>query len=205
MFEQVKHIEIKSPDAFLARRKETLGQYGNMGPADCCIMQYYKEGSFLSKKEEKCLFWFFQGLNVYPHNLSLQMKSWAEREAKQHKEKLVKVVFVVYDMFEKYDAMIEVNLPGSLKIFKTNDNKEILSNDLIDSMYVSSLLRTFYEKNLVWGRYYDPFSTDKPIEEFKSFLHVFVRLIANNKDIFVNEEYDQGAIIRGSHACNLLF
>lgn len=47
-------------------------------------------------------------------------------------------------MFEKYDAMIEVNLPGSLRIFKTNENKEILSNDLIDSMYASSLLRTFY-------------------------------------------------------------
>jgi hypothetical protein len=69
-------------------------------------------------------------------------------------------------------------MPGSLKIFKTGDNKEILLNDSIDSMYVSSILRTIYEKNIDWGRYYELFTSDKPIDQFRSFMQVFFKIVA---------------------------
>jgi|JI6StandDraft_1071083.scaffolds.fasta_scaffold10062_5 hypothetical protein len=75
----IKLLEIKSPEAYLQRRKETLKQFGPLGPADACMLQYFKEGTFLSKKEERCCLWFFQGLNVYPQNLSLLLKDWAHK------------------------------------------------------------------------------------------------------------------------------
>jgi hypothetical protein len=44
-------------------------------------------------------------------------------------------------------------------------------------MYVSSVLRTLYEKNLVWGRYYEPFKDPKDcLGEFNSFLKIFLKV-----------------------------
>lgn len=149
--------------------------------------------------------WFFQGLNVYPQNLSILLRDWSSKEAKLSKERLVKGVFVLYDFFEKYDAMVEINMPGSLKIFKTSDSKEILSNNCIDSMYVSSVLRTMYEKNLEWGRYYELFTGDKPIEEFKSFMEGLIKIMVQGRDIYISDYYEQGSKIRGSHSLNLVF
>jgi hypothetical protein len=57
----------------------------------------------------------------------------------------VKGMFAVFDVFEREDCVVEINMPGSLKIFRMGDNnKEVLLNDSIDSMYVSSVLRTIY-------------------------------------------------------------
>lgn len=86
------------------------------------MLQYLKEGTFLSKKEERCCLWFFQGLNVYPQNLSLLLRDWAHKEAKINpKDKLVRGLFAVYDVFEREDCVVEINMPGSLKIFRMGD------------------------------------------------------------------------------------
>jgi hypothetical protein len=53
-------------------------------------------------------------------------------------------------------------------------------------MYVSSILRTIYERNIEWGRYYELFTNDKPIDQFKAFMHVFVKLVAQ-KDLYIND------------------
>lgn len=47
----IKLIEIKGPEVYLQKRKEMLKQFGPLGPADACILQHVKEGTFLSKKE----------------------------------------------------------------------------------------------------------------------------------------------------------
>lgn len=51
--------------------------------------------------------WFFQGLNVNPPNLSLLLKDWAHKEARTNpKDKLVRGLFVIYDVFEQEDCMV---------------------------------------------------------------------------------------------------
>ena len=58
--------------------------------------------------------------------------------------------------------MIEVNIPGTLKILKIlNGKMEVMSSIEIDLMYVSSVLRSMYEKNMHWGRYYELFKDGK--------------------------------------------
>lgn len=55
-------------------------------------------------------------------------------------------------------------------------------------MYVSSVLRTIYEQNLEWGRYYDIFEGEKPIEQFRQLLQTFFRLV-KERDLYINDEY----------------
>lgn len=42
MTEPIKYIEIKTPEPFLLKRKETLNQYGALGPADACMLYFCK-------------------------------------------------------------------------------------------------------------------------------------------------------------------
>ena len=46
------------------------------------------------------------------------------RENKQSKEKLVKGVFIIYDIFTKSDCVIEINIPGNLRIYKMKNQKK---------------------------------------------------------------------------------
>lgn len=71
-------------------------------------------------------------------------------------------------------------------------------------MYVSSVLRTVYERNIEWGRYYELFASDKPIEQFKAFLQCFFRLVQQH-ELYLNDEYEQEAVVRGSHCCSLVY
>lgn len=44
------------------------------------------------------------------------------------KEKLTKGVFHVYDIYNKWDCVIEINIPGNLRIYKlVQGKKEIVS------------------------------------------------------------------------------
>lgn len=48
-------------------------------------------------------------------------------------------------MYNKWDCVVEINIPGNLKIYKlVQGKKEIVSSEEIDLMYVSSVLRSFY-------------------------------------------------------------
>lgn len=77
-----------------------------MGLPDSAAYYFFKEASFLSKKEEHWFFYFFQGLNTNPQNLSIFLRDEAQRENKNRKEKLVKGVFVVFDLFSKADVVV---------------------------------------------------------------------------------------------------
>lgn len=58
--------------------------------------------------------------------------------------------------------VVEINIPGNLKIYKlVNDKKELVSNEEIDLMYLSSVFRSMYQVNLPWGRYYHLFHDSK--------------------------------------------
>lgn len=45
-----------------------------VGLPDCAVYYFVKEGSFLSKKEERWMFYFFQGLNTNPQNMSIYLR-----------------------------------------------------------------------------------------------------------------------------------
>lgn len=45
-----------------------------VGPPDAALYYYFKDGGFLSKKEERWTFYFFQGLNTNPQNLSIYLR-----------------------------------------------------------------------------------------------------------------------------------
>lgn len=55
-------------------------------------------------------------------------------------------------------------------------------------MYVSSTIRSMYEKHMVWGRCYNLFGCKGILEEYKAFLHVFFRVI-EKIDINICEDY----------------
>jgi hypothetical protein len=91
----------------LARRQDvTANNTLPVGLPDSAAYYFLKEASFLSKKEEHWFFYFFQGLNTNPQNLSIFLRDEAQRENKNRKEKLVKGVFVVFDLFSKADVVV---------------------------------------------------------------------------------------------------
>lgn len=71
----------------------------------------------------------------------------------------------MYDIFNDNDCVVEISIPGNFQIYKLKTNKkELISNNEIDSMYVSSVLRAMYGKCMVWGKVYNLFGTKNIIE-----------------------------------------
>ena len=97
----------------------------------------------------------------------------------------------MYDIYNKWDCVIEISIPGNLKIYKlVQGKKEIVSSEEIDLMYVSSVMRSLYEKNLVWGRYYEVFRDPKDnVTEFNNFLKIFFRVVLKH-EIFISEDFE---------------
>ena len=77
-----------------------------------------------------------------------------------------------------------------------------MTNEEIESMYVSSIMRGMWQKNILWGKYYDLFANEG-LEEFKAFLKTFVKVVAK-KDFYLGEDFEMKSVIKGSHACNLV-
>lgn len=72
-------------------------------------------------------------------------------------------------------------------------------------MYVSSMMRSLYEKNLVWGRYYETFKDPKDnLNEFTTFLKIFMRSILKH-EFFISEDFEATAEIKGSHSLTLVY
>ena len=97
---------------------------------------------------------------------------------------------MVYDIFNKCDCVVEINIPGNLRIFKIhNQKKELISNEEIDLMYISAIIRTMYGRNMVWGKSYNLFRSSKNVlDEYRSFLSVFLKVIQKN-DIFISDDF----------------
>ena len=151
------------------------------------------------------MFYFFQGLNVYPEKLSIKIRQVADNaEFRLNKEKLTKAIFVIYDFFEEVDVAFEVNIPGALKISKVTSLKELLSSEQLDRVYVSSMIRSLYGLNMVWGKYFKPFDSDNPVEEFKAFLAVLVKN-SQLKKIYISDSFEAGAEIQGNHLFEVTF
>jgi hypothetical protein len=69
---------------------------------------------------------------------------------------------MIFDLFSKCDMVIEINIPGNLRIYKVlNSKKELVNNEEMDLMYLSSVFRTMYTTNLPWGRYFHLFHDSK--------------------------------------------
>lgn len=177
-----------------------------MGVPDAAAYYYFKEGSFLSKKEERWTFYLFQGLNSNPQNLSIFLRDEAARENKGGKEKLSKGVFVIFDLFSRCDVVIEINIPGNLRIYKVvSGKKELVNNEEMDLMYLSSLFRAMHPHNLPWGRAYLPFHDSKNyLQELTNFYTILFRSTLK-KDINVGPEFETQANVKGSHAFSLVF
>lgn len=62
-----------------------MGYLNPIGLPDSVIYNYVKEGSLFSKKEEKFIFYFIQGLNTNPQNLSIFLRDEIQRESKVSK------------------------------------------------------------------------------------------------------------------------
>lgn len=114
----IAHIEIKGTEQLLQKRSQKNAALHPIGLADCAVYHYVKEGSLFSKKEERCVFYFFSGLNANPQNLSIFLRDEVQKENKHSKEKLVKGQFVVYDMFNGNDCVVEISIPGNFQIYK---------------------------------------------------------------------------------------
>jgi len=70
----------------LAKRQELINNNTlAVGLPDAAAYYYVKEASFLSKKEERWMFYLFQGLNTNPQNLSIFMRDEAQKENKGSK------------------------------------------------------------------------------------------------------------------------
>jgi hypothetical protein len=106
------------------------------------------------------LFTFFQGLNTNPQNLSIFLRDKAVTSNKHSREKLMKGQFVIYEIFGKHDCVVEICIPGNFQIYKlVKLKKENISNEEINLMYISSVIRSMYVKNMVWGKCYNLFGT----------------------------------------------
>lgn len=70
-------------------------------------------------------------------------------------------------------------------------------------MYVSAVVRAMYQRNISWGRCYNLFQAPSMIDEFRSFLHVFLK-VAHHKDIFISDDFENQSPIKGSHMCSIL-
>lgn len=69
---------------------------------------------------------------------------------------------MIFDLFSRCDMVIEINIPGNLRIYKVlNSKKELVNNEEMDLMYLSSAFRTMYATNLPWGRYFHLFHDSK--------------------------------------------
>jgi tetratricopeptide (TPR) repeat protein len=202
----IAEIEVRSVEQLLARRQEVSSSASlAVGLPDVAAYYYLKEASFLSRKEERWSFYFFQGLNANPQNLSIYLRDEAQRENKTGKEKLVKGVFAIYDLFGRSDVVIEINIPGNLRIYRLlHAKKELVSNEEIDLMYLSSAFRTMYQHNLPWGRSYLLFHDAKHyLQELAAFLGIAFRSLLA-RDIHLGPEYEAAARVKGSHACSLI-
>ena len=103
----ISHIEIKSLEHLLNKRQEIASAHSlPVGLPDAAAYYYCKEATFLSKKEERWTFYLFQGLNTNPQNLSIHMRDEAQRHKPTNKEKLSKGVFMVFDIFNKWDVVV---------------------------------------------------------------------------------------------------
>ena len=117
----------------------------------------------------------------------------------------MKGIFIVYDIFSKSDCVIEINIPGNLRIYKVhNQKKELISNEEINFMYISAIIRAMYERNMSWGKSYSLFRSEKSVvEEFKTFLAVFLKIVEKN-DIYISDDFENKSSIKGSHLCSIL-
>ena len=70
------------------------------------------------------MFYFFSGLNTNPQNLSIFLRDEVQKENKNSKEKLVKGQFIVYNIFNKNDCVIEISIPGNFQIYKIQAGKK---------------------------------------------------------------------------------
>ena len=104
----ISQIEIRSLEHLLNKRNDVANNNTlPVGLPDAAVYYFFKEGSFLSRKEERWSFYFFQGLNANPQNLSIYLRDEAQKENKINgKEKLIKGVFVVYDLFSRADVVV---------------------------------------------------------------------------------------------------
>lgn len=72
-------------------------------------------------------------------------------------------------------------------------------------MYISAIMRTMFEKNIVWGKSYNLFRSSKNVlDQYKSFLNVFIKIIQKN-DIYISDDFENKSNIKGSHLCSILF
>jgi hypothetical protein len=56
-------------------------------------------------------------------------------------------------------------------------------------MYASSILRALYEKNLIWGRFYEVFRDPKDnLNEFNYFFKILLRIVLKH-EIFISEDF----------------
>lgn len=157
----IAQVEVKSLEVLLGRRQEMGGNSSGVGLPDAAAYYFVKEASFLSKKEERWSFFLFQGLNTNPQNLSIYLRDEAQRESKG-KERLARGVFLVYDLFNRSDVVIEISIPGNLRIWRNAANKkELVGTEDMDLAYLSSCLRAMQPTNLPWGRYYHLFHDAK--------------------------------------------
>lgn len=82
----------------------------------------------------------------------------------QTTNKLTKGMFIVYDIFNENDSVVQISIPGNFQIYKfKNNKKQLISNSEIDSMYVSSVLRAMHGKCIVWGKVYNLFGSKNVI------------------------------------------
>lgn len=112
---------------------------------------------------------------------------------------------MIYDVFKKTDCVIEINIPGNFQIYKIiNSKKELISNMEMEMMYLSSVLRAMQGKNIAWGRIYCLFKAKNILDEFKSFMDIFLRVIEHN-DFYISDDFENISGIKGSHASSILF
>lgn len=176
----IAHIEIKSLEQLLHKREEMTNNHTlPVGVPDAVAFYFFKEATFLSRKEERWVFHLFQGLNTNPQNLSIYLRDEAQRQKGNGKEKLTKGVFVVYDLFSKWDVVIEINIPGNLRLYRVaQGRKELLSNEEIDLMYLSGVFRSMYQTNLPWGCSYLLFHDAKNyLGELRNFFSILFNVL----------------------------
>ena len=71
----IAQIEIKSLEHLLNKRSDTINNnILPVGTPDAAVYYFFKEGSFLSRKEERWSFYLFRGLNANPQNLSIYLR-----------------------------------------------------------------------------------------------------------------------------------
>mgnify|MGYP000249800540 FL=1 len=182
------HIEVEDTDsssAFQVRQK-LIKEGSSLGPPDMCyvLKEVFGKGfsKLFSKPRLKGFYHFVFGADTSSMGgVATYLMQFVEQPTKR-------CCFCIYDLFSKYDVVVELEVPGTMKCYlRTNSGQQIQAGNVHwEGAYVSSVLRFFYSCKVPGARILEPFTRPQNFADFFRVAHKYWDrlglVIGNTKD-----------------------